>query len=175
MTSDRERETIMPAFMVLEPPGEYPAVEHVDRFIFLHERFRLAAFLFGPLWIIWQRLWVVLIVYVVGLGLIGYGLLALGISWIVVAFVFALVHLLVGLEATTLVRWTRIRRGWRDCGVVIADDLDLAERRFFDSRTALRAAAKPAPMVAAGQIPAAQVGSSHPDIVGLFPEPGGGR
>src|SRR5262249_32294169 len=77
--------------------------------------------------------------------------------------------------ATTLVRWTRIRRGWRDCGVVIADDLDLAERRFFDSRTALRAAAKPAPMVAAGQIPAAQVGSAHPDIVGLFPEPGGGR
>jgi hypothetical protein len=165
----------MPAFTVLEPPGQHTATEHADRFMFLHEKFRLGAFLFGPLWIIWQRLWVGLIVYLVGLGLIGYGLRLLGIGWIVVAFVFALVHLLVGLEATTLVRWTRVGRGWRECGVVIADDLDMAERRFFDNRTVLRAATKPPPMVAPGQTPAAEIGLSRPDIVGLFPEPGGGR
>ncbi len=166
----------MPAFAILEPPRyQHTAIEQTDRFIFLHERFSLGAFLFGPLWIIWQRLWLVLILYLVGVGLIGYGLRVLGIGWIVVALVFALVHLLVGLEATTLVRWTRIKHGWRECGVVIADDLEMAERRFFDNRTALRPAAKPAPVLSPGQLPAAQVGPSHPDIIGLFPEPGGGR
>src|SRR5215471_5290097 len=167
---------VMPAFAILEPPAyQHAAIEHAERFIFLPERFSLGAFLFGPLWMIWRRLWVVLIIYGVCVGLIGYGLRFLGVGWFTVAMVFGLIQLLVGLDATSLVRWTRIRHGWRECGIVIADDLDMAERRFFDSRAALRAAAKPAPMVAAGQIPVAQAGSTHPDIVGLFPEPGGGR
>jgi hypothetical protein len=167
---------IMPAFAILEPPGyQHTAIEHADRFIFLPERFSLGAFLFGPLWIIWRRLWVVLIVYLVGVVLIGYGLRLLGIGWSTIAIVFGLVHLLIGLEATSLVQWTRIRHGWRERGVVIADDLDMAQRRFFDNQTALRAAAKASARLETGQLPAAQVGPSHPDIIGLFPEPGGGR
>ena len=166
----------MPTFAVLEPPGhQHTAIEHADRFVFLHERFSPGAFLFAPLWIIWKRLWLVLILYLVGVGLIGYGLRIFGIGWLSVALVFGLLHLLVGLEATALLRWTRVRHGWRECGVVIADDLDMAERRFFDSRNTLRPAAKPISMLAPGQLPAAQVGSSQPDIIGLFPEPGGGR
>src|SRR5215831_9672181 len=89
---------IMPAFVVLEPPG-YPerAIEHADRFVFLRDRFSLGAFLFGPLWLIWRRLWLVLVAYVLAIALIGYGLRALGIGWSEVAFVFGLVHLLIGL------------------------------------------------------------------------------
>jgi hypothetical protein len=165
----------MPTFAILEPPQDQTAIEQTDRVIFLHERFSLGAFLFAPPWMIRHRLWLVLIFYLVGMGLIAYGLRVSGAGWIVVALVFALVHLLIGLEATTLVRWTRIRRGWRECGVVIADDLDMAERRFFDSRTAGNLAAKPAAVLSPGQPPAAQVGPSQPDIIGLFPEPGGGR
>jgi hypothetical protein len=166
----------MPTFATLEPPPDgQTAIERADRVIFLHERFSLGAFLFAPLWMIRHRLWLVLIVYLVGMGLITYGLRVAGAGWIVVALVFALVHLLAGLEATTLRRWTRVRHGWRESGVVIADDLDMAERRFFDHRTALRLAATPAPVLSPGQLPAHQVGPSHPDIIGLFPEPGGGR
>jgi hypothetical protein len=166
----------MPTFATLEPPRyQHTASEQTDRFIFLHERFSLGAFLFGPLWMIWRRLWLVLILYLAGIGLIAYGLRLLGIGWPAVALVVALVHLLVGLEATSLVRWTRVRHGWRECGVVIADDLDMAERRFFDARTALRPAVNPVPVMAPGPIPAAQAGPSQPDIIGLFPEPGGGR
>lgn len=166
----------MAAFAVLEPPGHHRgASEHEDRFIFLRERFRLGAFLFGPLWMIWRRLWVVLIIYLVVVGFIGYGLQVVGVGWFASAFVLGLIHLLIGLEATTLVRWTRVRHGWRDCGVVIADDLELAERRFFDSRMALRPVCGPAPASAAEPLSVAHVGSSGPDVVGLFPEPGGGR
>jgi Protein of unknown function (DUF2628) len=166
----------MPTFAILEPPPyQHTTGEQTDRFIFLQERFSPGAFLLGPLWMIWRRLWLVLVLYLVGVGLIGYGLRLLGIGWPVVAFVLVLGHLLLGLEATSLVRWTRVRRGWQECGVVIADDLDMAERRFFDNRAARRPAANPIPVMAPGQLPTAPVGPSHPDIIGLFPEPGGGR
>jgi len=166
----------MPTFAILEPrPYRHTASEQTDGFIFLLEKFSVGAFLFGPLWMIWRRLWLILILYLVGVGFIGYGLRLLGIGWPTVAIVLVLGHLLLGLEATSLVRWTRIRHGWRECGVVIADDLDMAERRFFDNRGAFRPAANPVPAPPPGHLPAAQVGPSHPDIIGLFPEPGGGR
>src|SRR5260370_23552691 len=131
----------MPTFAILEPPQDgQTAAELADRFIFLHERFNVGAFLFAPLWMMRHRLWLVLIFYLVGMGLIAYGLRVSGAGWLVVALVFALVHLLAGLEAATLVRRTRIRHGRRESGVVIADDLDLPERRFFRHRTPLRAA-----------------------------------
>jgi hypothetical protein len=166
----------MPAFAVLEPPERHrSARERADGFIFLRDRFSLGAFLFGPLWMIWHWLWIVLIIYLVVVGFIGYGLQVLGISWPVLAFVFGLIQLLIGLEATTLLRWTRFRQGWRDCGVVIADDLEMAERRFFENRTAPRPATGPVPASTPAQLSAAQVESPSPDIIGLFPEPGGGR
>ena len=166
----------MPAFAVLEPPERHrSASERADGFIFLRERFSLGAFLFGPLWMIWQRLWIVLIIYLVVVGFIEYGLQVLGISWPMLAFVFGLIQLLIGLEATTLLRWTRLRHGWRDCGVVIADDLEMAERRFFERRMALHPATGPMPMSTPAQLSAAQVDPPSPDIIGLFPEPGGGR
>jgi hypothetical protein len=166
----------MPAFAVSEPPENHlRASEHADRIIFLRERFSLGAFLFGPLWMIWKRQWIVLIIYLVVVGFIEYGLQVVGMGWLVLAFVFGLIQLLIGLEATTLLRWTRVRHGWRDCGVVIADDLEMAERRFFENRTALRPATGPIPMSTPAQLSAAQVEPSSPDIIGLFPEPGGGR
>jgi len=177
----------MTAFAVLEPPGyRDDTAGHADRLIFLDERFSLAAFLLGPLWMMWQHLWLELPVYVVGTVAIGYGLYALGADLAAITFVLGLIQLLLGLEATTLVHGMRVRYGWRDLGVVIADDLDLAERRFFDSRTARRTAAPAAPGLTApgltavgttnpGQLSGTSAGSSLPGVLGLFPEPGGGR
>jgi hypothetical protein len=169
----------MPAFAVLEPPGySDTSIEHADRFVFLQERFSTGAFLFGPLWLVWRRLWLELLVYLAVLAVIGYGLHALGVGSSAIALTFALIQLLIGLEATTLVRWMYFRYGWRDGGVVIADDLDQAERRFFHSRVALRAARSapgPSPGFPAQPLGAIPAGPAPPDVVGLFPEPGGGR
>jgi hypothetical protein len=174
----------MPAFAVLEPPGhgDTPA-GHPDRFIFLQEKFSFSAFLFGPLWMIWRRLWLELLAYLVGLAWVGAALYALGVGWPAAVLIFGLIQLLLGLEATSLVHWMRVRYGWRDSGVVIADDLDLAERRFFDDRVARRAAAAraaasgTAPISSAPppQPPGTPAAPSRPGIIGLFPEPGGGR
>jgi hypothetical protein len=176
----------MPAFVVLEPPGhDDTSVRHSDRFIFLREKFSLSAFLFGPLWMIWQRLYLEVFAYLVGLAVIAWALYALGVGWPAIILIFGLIQLLLGLEATSLVRRMRVRHGWRDGGVVIADDLDLAERRFFDDRVARRAAAgaaasgtvpissaQPPPPLA---LPGTPSGPSRPDVTGLFPQPGGGR
>jgi hypothetical protein len=186
----------MPAFAVLEPPGHAGTADgYADRFIFLQEKFSLGAFLFGPLWMMGQRLWLELLTYLAGLAAIGAGLYAVGVGLLSIMLIFWLIQLLLGLEATSLVRWRRIRSGWRDGGVVIADDLDLAERRFFDDRFARRAAwakaadAGAAPLVSpsslSGALPAPPPppggpAGPGPGVVGLFPEPsrgspGGGR
>jgi hypothetical protein len=122
----------MPAYAVFEPPMRgRSAGEHADRFIFFRERFSLAAFLFGPLWMIWRRLWLVLIIYVVATSLFEIGLHSLGIPVAARTTVYLLLQLLVAIEAANLRRWTLLRRGWRDRGIVFGDDLELAERRFF--------------------------------------------
>jgi hypothetical protein len=171
-TSRIIQDQIMPAYAVFEPPmRKRSAADHADRFIFFRERFSLAAFLFGPLWMVWRRLWLVLIVYLVTVPLLVIGLLRIGIAPSACAAVYLLVELLIGMEAASLRRWTLIRRGWRDCGIVIADDLELAERRFFDARSARERAAIPAaPPRASAHLPL-----SGPEVIGLFPEPGGGR
>jgi Protein of unknown function (DUF2628) len=158
----------MAAFAVFEPPvrAGRPAADHAERFVFLRERFNWAAFLFGPLWMIWRRLWLVLIIYLVVLGLVEFGLRRLGIASQARFTVYFLIALLVGIEAVSMRRWTLLRRGWRDRGIVIADDLEMAERRFFDSWSAESATPPPPP-------PYAPVSSAG--VIGLFPEPGGGR
>jgi hypothetical protein len=166
----------MPAFAVLEPPARNrSASEHADRFVFLRERFSLGAFLFGPLWMIWRRLWVVLVIYMVAVGFLEFGLHGLGVGWVALAGVYLISQVLVGLEAAGLRRWTRLRHGWRDCGVVIADDLEMAERRFFDACARRHADSAADVSPAPAQPVFSQVGPGHPDVIGLFPEPGGGR
>ena len=164
----------MPVFAVLEPPRRNrSAGEHADRYVFWRERFSLGAFMFGPLWMIWRRLWVVLIIYLVVASFTAIGLQLVGIGWPALAAVYLFIQLLIGLEATNLRRWTRIRHGWRDCGVVIADDLEMAERRFFDAQASRSPPANP--VAISSPLAAAHVGPPRPDIIGLFPEPGGGR
>lgn len=162
----------MPAFAVFEPPARAgrPTTDHTDRFVILRERFGWAAFLFGPLWMIWRRLWLVLIIYLAVLGLIEFGLQRLGIDSQARVTVYFLVALLVGMEAATLRRWTLLRRGWRDRGIVVADDLEMAERRFFESWSADRPMPPPPPPPP----PYAPASNAGAGVIGLFPEPGGG-
>jgi hypothetical protein len=47
-----------------------------------------------------------------------------------------LLALLLGFEAASLQRWTLSRRNWRQLDIVVADDEEAAERRFFDRWTA---------------------------------------
>ena len=67
--------------------------------------------------------------------------------------VMAVIAMLMGLEAASLRRWTLSRQKWRPLDVVVADDEEAAERRFFDRWRAMRGADfDPLAMIAARRL-----------------------
>jgi Protein of unknown function (DUF2628) len=163
----------MAIYAVFEPPvRDEEAVDFAGRFAFVRDGFSWAAFLFGPFWMLRHLLIVELvgwIILVVAIAILARVLsLPSDTSWLLLA----LLALLVGLEASTLRRWALRRRGWHELGIVAADDLEAAERRFFDGWVAGDAA-----MTVVG--PPARMrrgGAQHDsDVIGLFPEPGVNR
>lgn len=97
------------------------------------EGFSWPAFVFGPLWLIAHRMWIVLAgfaatwlaVQLFFMALPG-GNNAVGLAWLVISLGF-------GLEANQLRRWTLERRGYRTIASVAGSSLDDCEHRFFQS------------------------------------------
>jgi Protein of unknown function (DUF2628) len=145
------------------------------RFAFVRDGFYWWAFLLTPLWLLWRRLWLVFVLYlVVSIG-IETAMRICGASSGLISLVVALISLLVGLEASSLQRFTLRRRGWKNVGVVSGSDLEDAERRFFAAwvRTVPHSDAPGAPPAApTAQPPHSPYASG---VVGLFPEPGAQR
>jgi hypothetical protein len=155
----------MAVYTVHEPPRRNDdPLAHTDRFVFVRDGFSWAAFLFGPLWMLRHRLWLALIVYLIVVSALSAALRAVDAGGAAAA-VGLLVALLVGFEASSLRRYRLARRHWRNVGVVVGDDLESAERRFFDAWTAEPVRPPPPP-------PGPPAPASSGPIIGLFPEPG---
>jgi hypothetical protein len=142
--------------------------------VFVRDGFYFWAFVLAPLWMLYRRLWLGFIAYcVMALG-IGFGLKALGVSNAGMLVVQVMISALVGLEASTLLRWKLRLWGWHDAGLVSGTKLEAAEQRFFDQWTGgSEPSPVSAPIAASAQVRPAPRANS--DIVGLFPEPGASR
>lgn len=169
----------MRVYSVHEPPVRGPdPLPDAERFIFVRDGFYFRAFLFAPFWMLWHRMWLVLAGYVVLSAALETALVVLGAPAMDVLVVALLISLLVGLEASTLRRFNLNRRGWRKVGIITGDDLEDAERRFFEAwvhelpSQRVTPAAPSAPPPGAAGPPRAPEGSG---VVGLFPEPGAQR
>src|SRR5579871_6077910 len=159
----------MAVYTVHQPPLAGRAQAEPERFVFVRDGFSFWALLLGPIWMLRHRMWLVLACYVALVVLIGVAMHFVGASRGIEFTTAALLALLIGLEAGTLRRFTLGRRRWSNIGVVVGDDLELAERRFFDAWVAQAGAGRGA--VAAP--PAAHPQHMFaPDVLGLFPEPG---
>jgi hypothetical protein len=124
----------MAVYTVHEPPPKrYQSEPDPDRFVFVRDGFSFWAFLLGPLWMLRHRMWLVLIGYVVLAFGLRFGLQRLGAEGAVPAVVGLLVALLVGFEAGSLRRFTLSRRRFTNVGVIVGDDREVAEQRFFDA------------------------------------------
>jgi hypothetical protein len=167
----------MTVYMVFEPPpsrgGEW---QRAERIAFVPDRFIWSAFLFGPLWMLRHRLWIVLGGYIgVSIAI----LLAMrhaGVGEDARGFALTLFALLIGFEAASLRRWTLQLGGWRDVGAVVGDSREAAERRFFDRYVSLETAREMEAALAAPLPPQPPPAAPRDptDVVGLFPRPGGG-
>lgn len=158
------------AVYTVHAPADAAAGEDADRIAFLRDGFHLWAMLFGPLWLVWHRLWLALLGYLVVAGGLAVTLALLGASGGVCAAVFGLLAILMGFEAASLRRWSFSRGRWRQIDFVVADNEQAAERRFFD-----RADVDVAPRIYAAQGQSYGAHGATPGIIGLFPEAGGSR
>jgi hypothetical protein len=163
----------MAVYTVHQPPlrqGE--TSPDPDRFVLVRDGFYVWAFLLGPLWMAWRRLWLVLVLYIAAMICLGIGLRFAGATTAMQTLVLFAVAMLLGLEAATLRRWTLGRRRWKNIGVVVGDDPESAERRFFvnwidgDQLRPLPRHDAMQPRAAAPRLPK----GSSTDIIGLFPE-----
>ena len=165
----------MPTYTVHEPPEDSrrrndDMLAHTSRFVFVRDGFHFWALLFGPLWMLRHRLWLETIAYLVIVGLITFALTRFGASS-AAGWVALLISVLIGMEASSLRRWKLSRRGYENVGVVVGDNLEDAERRFFDGwDEGARLVSSPPP---ASSSPFARSPAEPPgEIIGLFPQPG---
>jgi uncharacterized protein DUF2628 len=172
----------MPVYTVHAPVTANADIAATDRFAFVRDGFHIWAVLLGPIWLAWHRLWLALVGWIAVTVAIEVALARLGAGggWIVLAD--AVVALLMGFEAASLKRWTLSRRNWRQLFIVVADDEEAAERRFFDRWTARQrglgndqAAIDRGGPPPTRDIPGQRFSRPPSEIIGLFPEPGASR
>ncbi|HEV7599993.1 MAG TPA: DUF2628 domain-containing protein [Bradyrhizobium sp.] len=177
----------MPVYTVHAPLTDgTEARSAVDSFVFVRDGFHFWAFLLGPLWLAWHRVWLALLGYIAMMVGVAVALSRLHAGAGPRFTVLLLIALLMGFEAASLWRWTLSRRKWRQLDVVVADDAETAERRFFDRWTSRRCnvgndqpaidrGAPPPTRDIPGQAFSRSPSSPHSDIIGLFPQPGASR
>jgi hypothetical protein len=146
--------------------------DEADKFVFVRDGFHTWAMLLGPLWLLWHRLWLVLLGYLALGFAVAVVLTLVGAPGDVRTLVFVLLALLMGLEAASLRRWTYSRGKWRQIDFVVADDEEKAERRFFDRWTTTDG---DTPHTPSYHVPTSPHQPRAQGIIGLFPEPGGSR
>ena len=175
----------MSIYTVYEPPLKaHESAPDPERFVFVRDGFSFWAFLLAPWWMLRHRLWLALVCYVILAVALSVALRLIGTSAAVAVIAGALFSLLVGFEAATLRRFGLARRGWRNVGIVVGDDVESAERRFFDAwanKTWANKSWAERPSVdgasrtssSAMGVPMARRPSS--EVIGLFPQPGAPR
>jgi hypothetical protein len=161
----------MPTYTVHAPTSRNSSAADPQRFEFVRDGFHFWAFLLAPVWLLYRRLWLAFIGYVVLIGAIELAYYFLKLPQGGQMAIDFLINLLIGLEASTLQRWTYARRRWTTLGIVTGEDEEEAERRFFVQWVARgddESAPLPKPVMPP---PTSRSGDS--EIIGLFPQPGG--
>lgn len=122
----------MSTYIVMAPP-EYENLagdpRQTDRLAFVPDGFSFLAFFFSPIWLLFHRMWLVLLGYlavtlVIELLAQSFNSGAIGLAAMIVSILFAL-------EAQALRRWSLGRKGWRVVGVVEGKGVAEAELRFL--------------------------------------------
>lgn len=155
----------MPIYAVHAPEGAPVSAETAEQIALVREGFDKAAFLFGPFWLIANRLWRALAGWLVVIVAILIAAWLLRLPAPAVGGLNLIVALWLGLEAPALKAAALARRGFAVVDVAVAPDQEFAERAFFARWSGAPAPAQPA-------APASPRGRA-PQVLGLFPEPGG--
>jgi hypothetical protein len=148
-------------------PGESEAL---DRAVLVPDGFAWPAFAFTVLWFLFHRLWLAALIVLVGLAALAFGGYALGLPPVAGTVISFLASWLIGLEASSLRRWTLTRRGRPARDAVVARDAAEAESRAIARWLDPSAASLPP----RAPFPGGPVRRPDP-VIGLFPDRAGAR
>lgn len=163
----------MKVFTVHEPPDA--GGNRLERIAFVKEGFCWPALFVPAIWLIWRRMWWVLLGWLalaVAIGMTGELVpeaeFTVGVVSLVFTFWFAL-------EANALRRWSLGRKGWRMVDIAAGADRESAEQSFFQR---LARARSPARAATPGRVPPGRVPPvprpakpGQEPVIGLFPQP----
>ena len=121
----------MSVYLVHLPPEGQSAVKTALGTQFVRDGFRWGAFAFGPLWLLWNRLWLELFFFIVATGLLFLGMQFWGLSDWAPSAVSFLIALFLGFEGTSMLEHKLERGNYRCADVVAGTNRDEIERRFF--------------------------------------------
>lgn len=120
----------MRVYTIHLPPDAEPSDPRAfDRAVLVRDGFNFAAFFFSVLWMLYHRLWLASVLTLVLLVAVGFAVEWLQITAFAAFLVQLMVAILIGLEASSLRRWTYARRGWHLVDVVAAADYQSADAR----------------------------------------------
>jgi hypothetical protein len=124
----------MIVFTVHEPGQPARDIERrADDIVFIKEGFTWWGFLFGPLWLLFNRLWLALLASLLLSAVAAAALVQLGLKEEAPGILNMLFMLLVGFEGNDLKRWRLSRKGYSFLASVAGRDREECERRFFDA------------------------------------------
>jgi len=158
----------MAFFEVHLPPADKFYAEREANARFVRQGLSLFALAIPPIWLIWNRLWFYLALYLVfaavlyGLGLTRWSTAVVAISFLPGLYLF--------LEGRNLVSAELERGGWEMAGLVEASDMEDAEYRWFSDHA--RKTSVPSVALSAFPVPPKPVTApiqDRPDF-GLFAE-----
>ena len=155
----------MKTYLVFEPETGGRTPETAQRVVFLREKFSWPALFFGPFWLIWNRLWLGLALWFAAVGVLSAAVAVLHFGSLMKWLAIFAPSLIVACEATLLRQYKLLAKGFREAGLVIAEDIESAERRFFD-RWLERERSRPSPSLPPLPQPPASA------VIGLFPDSG---
>lgn len=143
-------------------PDDLAALERAE---FVREGFSAAAFIFGPLWLLWNRLWLALVIWLAtGGALAAWDVFGSPAPFAILALLM-LMNAALGFEAGPLRRAGLAQRRFRTVGVVHGRRRLDAERSFFPGAVEVRRDAPEEASLRPGP-------PRSPGMVGLFPSTG---
>lgn len=148
-----------------------------DSILFVKDGFAWLALFIPILWMLFHRMWLVLLAFLLIVSAIEAGLAAAGLGEMLAGWVTFGASLLFAFQANDLRRWTLARRGYSLVGLVTGRNRRECEVKFFEIWLPAQGASDSEPPSAstpATQKPAAserRPAKSDDDVIGLFPEP----
>jgi hypothetical protein len=155
-------------YYTVHAPDDEP--DSPEEFLFIKDGFSWPALFVPILWILWQRLWLTLVYYIVFVLVVAWAGRLLSDD--VAGVVAILGALLFAFEANNMRRLTLEGRGWDEVGSSFGKDITEAEARFFAGGPVREVAIdKNAVIARAAYTPEHRPPASDEPILGLFPEP----